>query len=195
MKTRAITLAVRSLTVAVSAGMLLLLAAAPARAQDATPPPPAPSRNGGNGIGVGAAAFLSGVAGVAVDYDQSIWDVEAVLGFADRSVGGGNNPPSQTEIQAGVRGWYHLHHASSSDFSVGGGIGLDHRTGGGGANQTATLIEPGVRARAFITSNVAVHAVLGLSLVFGDDFGGARNSGIGIGTQGLFGFGFTYYFK
>src|SRR6185369_15517367 len=51
-----------------------------------------------------------------------------------------------------------------SDFSVGGGVGLDHITGGGGPNRTAVLFEPGVRARAFITSNVAVHAVLGLSI-------------------------------
>jgi len=143
-------------------------------------------------LGVGAAYFLSGIGGVQVDYDTAIWDVEALLGFSDRSTDNDNN--SQTDIQFGVRGWYHLHHGASSDFSVGGGVGLDHLTGAGGPNRTAVFIDPGVRARAFITSNVAVHAVLGLAISVGDNFGGWQNSGLGLGAQSLFGFGFTYYF-
>jgi len=162
-----------------------------ARAQTA-PPPAAPPPSGGNGLGVGAAYFLSGIGGAQVDYDTAMWDVEALLGFADRSTD--NNNSSQTDIQFGVRGWYHLHHGASSDFSVGGGVGLDHLTGGGGPNRTAVLIDPGVRARAFITSNVSVQAVLGLAISVGDNLGGSENSGVGLGAQSLFGFGFTYYF-
>ncbi|HEY8923450.1 MAG TPA: hypothetical protein VIU64_03655 [Polyangia bacterium] len=164
-----------------------------ARAQTA-PPPPAPPPSGGNGIGVGAAYFLSGIGGAQVDYDTAMWDIEALLGFADRSTGNGNNDNSQTDIQVGVRGWYHLHHGASSDFSVGGGVGFDHLTGGGGPNQTGVFIDPGVRARAFITSNVSVQAVLGLAISVGDNLGGQENKGVGLGAQSLFGFGFTYYF-
>ena len=183
--------------VAVGAAVLLLAGLTSAARAQSSPPPaaPPPVSSGGNGLGVGAAAFLSGIGGAQVDYDTAMWDVDALLGFDDRSTGGNNNS-SQTVIQFGVRGWYHLHHGSSSDFSVGGGVGLDHITGGGGPNRTAVLFEPGVRARAFITSNVAVHAVLGLSISVGDDpnDNGNNNSGVGLGAQGLFGYGFTYYF-
>jgi hypothetical protein len=184
---------------AASLGAVLLLLAgstSTARAQGEPPPaapPPAVVIGGGNGIGVGAAAFLSGVGGVEVDYDTPMWDADAILGFADRSTGANNN---QTQIQFGVQGWYHLHRGSSSDFSLGGGVGLDHLTGGGNPNRTATFIEIGARPRAFITSNVAIHALLGLSISVGDNLGGANNnSGVGLLAQGLFGFGFTYYFK
>ena len=188
------TLDVRPFIAGLGAAALLLFGAVSSARAQTSPPPPASTPSGGNGIGVGASAFLAGaaVAGAEVDYDTAMWDVDAILGFADRSQGNNN---SATTIQAGVRGWYHLHHGSSSDFSVGGGIGIDHQTGGGGPNRTATLIEPGVRARAFITSNVAVHAVVGISISVGDNLGGDADSGVGLGAQGLFGFGFTYYFK
>jgi len=132
-----------------------------------------------------------------VNYDEAIWDIEAILGFGDRRTGG-DNSPNQTRIDFGARGWYHLHRGSNSDFSVGGGIGMQHLSGAG-PSSTSTLIEPGVRARAFITSNVAVHAMLGLSVVIGDNAAGGNapgnNAGIALGTQTLFGAGFTYYFK
>jgi hypothetical protein len=190
-------LQVRSFAASLGA-VLLLLVGTTANAQSEPPPsapPPVTVTGGGNGIGVGASAFLSGVAGVQVDYDTPLWDADAILGFADRSGGNGNNAPSQTQIQFGVQGWYHLHRGSSSDFSVGGGIGLDHTTGAG-PNLTATVIELGARPRAFITSNVAVHAMLGISITVGDNgVLGAENKGVGIGAQPLFGAGFTYYFR
>lgn len=174
---------------------IVLVGAGPASAQDSPPPapPPAVSSGGGNGIGVGAAAFLSGLGGVQVDYDQSIWDIEGILGFANRRDGGPGSPTS-TVLQAGVRGWYHLHRGANSDFSLGGGIGFQHRTGNG-PSQTSTLIEPGARARAFITSNVAAFAILGFTIVVGDNALGNNNTGIALGAQPLFGVGFTYYFK
>lgn len=183
--------------VATLGAVLMLLVGSTARAQ-AEPPPSAPPvvvTGGGNGIGVGAAAFLSGMGGVEVDYDTPAWDVDALLGFSDRSTNGNNNQTTTTQF--GVQGWYHLHRGSSSDFSLGGGVGLDHVTGGGNANRTATFIEVGARPRAFITSNVAIHALLGLSISVGDNLGSENNnnSGVGLIAQGLFGFGFTYYFK
>ena len=195
MKSSPRALGIRPFFVGLGAAVLLLAGlTSSARAQSSPPPaaPPPALSAGGNGIGVGAALFLSGIGGAQVDYDTAMWDVEALLGFADRSTGNNN---SATDVQFGVRGWYHLHHGSSSDFSVGGGIGLDHLTGAGGPNRTAVLIDPGVRARAFITSNVAVHAVLGLAISVGDNLVGPEKSGVGLGAQSLFGFGFTYYFR
>jgi hypothetical protein len=187
---------VRPFAASLAAALLLLVGVTSTARAQAEPPPSAPPPvvvlGSGNGIGVGAAAFLSGVGGVQVDYDMPIWDLDAILGFADRSTGGDN---SQTYIQFGVQGWYHLHRGSSSDFSLGGGVGINHVTGSG-PNRTATVIELGARPRAFITSNVAVHAMLGISISLGDnDVPGADNSGVGLGAQPLFGVGFTYYFK
>lgn len=186
-------LVIRPIILATVFGGAVLASGGRASAQEppASPPPPPVFSGSGNGIGVGASAFLSGVAGALVNYDQSTWDIEGILGFADRRTGGPNSA-NQTTLRVGARGWYHLHRGSSSDFSIGGGIGVDHFTGAGPAS-TATLIEPGVRARAFITPNVAAFAVLGLSVVLGDNDN--NNVGVGIGTQALFGGGFTYYFK
>lgn len=148
---------------------------------------------GGGGIGVGASQFLSGLTGVQVDYDQYAWDVEGVFGFSDRS----NGPnTSRTDTRIGGRGWYHLHHGVSSDFSIGGGVGVEYDSGGGMPSFTATVIEPAVRVRAFITPNVAVHAVAGISIAVGDD--GTEQTGatgVQITTQFLGGFGFTYFFR
>ena len=173
---------------------IVLLGAGSASAQDSPPPapPPAPSSGGGNGIGVGATAFLSGVCGEQVNYDQYIWDIEGILGFADRRDAGPGSA-STTVLQAGVRGWYHVHRGANSDFSLGGGIGFEH-VNGNGPSTTATLIEPGARARAFITSNVAAFAILGFTIVAGDNASGGR-AGVALGGQPLFGAGFTYYFK
>jgi hypothetical protein len=150
---------------------------------------------GGAGIGVGASAFLSGLAGVQVDYDQYAWDLEGVFGFSDVSTGPNL---SRTDTRIGGRGWYHLHHGSSSDFSIGGGVGVEHDSGGGAPAVTATVIEPAVRARAFITPNVAVHAIAGISVILGDDgtgVNGNRATGVEINAQLLAGFGFTYFFR
>ena len=203
MKATSLLPVIRPLLMGTCAGLMVVASGGQAMAQDtpATPPPSPPPpvvSGGGNGLGVGAAAFLSGIGGVLVNYDEAIWDIEGILGFGDRRTGG-DNSPNQTRLDVGVRGWYHLHHGSNSDFSIGGGFGVQHLSGAG-PSSTSTFIEPGVRARAFVTSNVAVHAMLGLSVVLGDNAVGGgyaygNNAGIALGAQPLFGVGFTYYFK
>ena len=189
MKSIATSIAIRKVVVCLGA---LLVTVGAARSAGAQTPPPPPPPSGGNGIGLGASAFLSGLAGVQVDYDTYAWDVEGLFAFADRDTG---NNMSRTYLQAGVRGWFHLHHGSSSDFSVGGGLGFLNASGGGMNSATTTLIEPGVRARVFVTPNVAVHAMLGLSIEVGDNNGGANyNTGVALIGQPLFGLGFTYFF-
>jgi hypothetical protein len=180
------------LAVAIVAG-----AAAPALAQSSPPPAVAVSAGGsgsGAGIGVGASAFLSGLTGAQVVYDMPRWQIEGLLAFNSQR---GNNPNSNrvTDFDVGVSAWYHLHQGASSDFSVGGGVGLVTSSGGGNS-ATAEVIEPGVQARVFVTSNVAVHGRLALPLQFGDSVGPLTgNSRVGLGGQILFGFGFTYFFR
>ncbi len=192
MKPIAKSIAMRTIVVCLG-GLFATLGGTRAASAQTPPPPPPPASYGGEGIGVGASAFLSGLAGVQVDYDTYAWDVEGLFSFADRDQG---NNRSRTYLEAGVRGWFHLHHGSSSDFSVGGGIGFMNASGGGPPSTTTTLIEPGVRARVFVTPNVAVHAMLGLSIELGDNpGGGASNTGVALLGQPLFGVGFTYFFR
>src|ERR1044071_8448131 len=86
-----------------------------ALAQDTPPPPPPPPAatvsGGGAGLGVGAFAFLSGLTGAAVSYDQSRFHLDGLFGFnsIDGAGGMGND---LTLYRFGVRGWYHLHQGS-----------------------------------------------------------------------------------
>jgi hypothetical protein len=180
----------------------LLAAAAPARAQEAASPPPATAHTTHfalTGLGVGAAAFVSGMTGPQVVYDFGAFHLEGLLGF-DRWPGNGpGNPPSTTVIDFGVSGWYHLHMGERSDFSLGGGFGFMNASTGGNSG-TAVVLEPGMLVRAFITSNVALHARVAISMVFGDDVGdrgalGGMYEHFGLAGQLVSGFGFTYFFR
>lgn len=169
----------------------LIGVAAPALAQEPAPaanePPPAARRSSssphGTGIGVGGTAFLSGLAGVNGVYDMGQLHLEALLGFVRQPAG----PTNQTVWNVGVGGWYHLHTGDNSDFSLGGTIGFAHNTLGQG--NTDLRIEPGAMIRAFVTSNVAVHARAGFVMVFDDD-----NDFFALGANIVGGFGATYFF-
>jgi hypothetical protein len=168
--------------------------AATARAQ-AAPPPSAVSGSGGGGssgagagIGVGASAFINGPLGAQVVYDMPAWQIEGLLGFENSPAGMNQRV---TTFQIGVSGWYHLHAGASSDFSVGGGFGIVTQSRGGG---TAEVLEPGVQARVWVTPNVALHAIVGFPLEFGDAVAPATNS-FGLSGQLVGGFGFTYFFR
>jgi hypothetical protein len=180
---------------------LLLALAIPTVAQAQEPPPPAPVvatstgfGHSGAGFGVGAAAFLSGLNGIEVVYDQTHWHIEGLFGFSSRETGANM---TTTAFQFGGRGWYHLHLGSSSDFSLGGGIGM-LQASAGNASQTATVIEPGMLARVFLTPNFALHAMAGMTMAFGDNVVlGPANTIRGFGLTGQFlgGCGFTYFFR
>jgi hypothetical protein len=187
----------------------LALGAGTARAQEATPAAaetaPAPrhraassSSSSGAGLGVGAAAFVSGMAGPQVVYDAGPWHAEGLLGF-EHHTDQGMAALSHTSFDVGVSGWYHLHVGDSSDFSVGGGMGFMVSSPSTGNSATAVVIEPGVQARAFLTSNFALHARMGLGFVFGDNITEFGLGGVGP-RQVLSGeitslFGFTYFFR
>ena len=167
----------------------------------AQPPPAAASTSssssmggGGAGIGVGATQWLSGITGADLVYDAGAFHVGGTIGFSSAR-GPGMNAPRATNIEIGVDGWYHLHRGASSDFSVGGGLGFADASGGGTSVQ-AFVVEPGVMARFFATSNVALHTRVGLALTFGDNgtvFG--NTSGISLSGQVVGAIGFTYFFR
>ena len=193
-------------TLTICAGIVATVVgfAAPAFAEEPAAPPPAPSeppaaRRGAHvvgdnaGLGVGAAGFVSGLVGPQADYDFGAFDISALLAFDHRN-GGGAPPPGVTTFDFGVSGWYHLHTGESSDFSVGGGFGIENQSTSPGGSITSTVLEPGVQMRVFITPNVALQARLGFSLVFGDATP-KQSPHIGIAGQTVNGFGFTYYFR
>lgn len=163
--------------------------AGPVRAQEAST---SRSAGPGAGIGVGASQFVSGLTGAQVVYDQSIWHLEGLLGFFSHR-DGTPNAPRVTSYSVGVSGWYHFHVGASSDFSLGGGIGF-RSTSGGGASALATVFEPGIEARVFVTPNVAVHGRGGLAMAFGDDTDGVQTQ-VSLGAELQAAFGFTYFFR
>lgn len=180
-------------------GLALTLAAAPAFAQTDTAPPPAASppppvyvatpSGGGAGIGIGAVAWLGGLAGAQVVWDQAMYHLEGTLGYQHTS------PPgmgaSGSNFQLGVGGWYHLFRGVNSDFSVGGAAGLIYASAGG-ASVTSFDLEPGAEARVFLTPNFALDARVGFAITFGDN---PTPTNFGIGGQTTAGFGFTYFIR
>ena len=185
-----------------SAASALLLAAslsAPgmALAQSDTTPPPVTSTTttsagSGAGLGVGAAAFVGGLSGLNAVYDLPRFHLEGLLAFSSLDPPGPG--PTITRFQIGARGWYHLHEGSHSDFSLGGGFGLRTASGGGGPSSTATLLEPGMQARVWLTPNFTINATAGFSFVFGDNVDGV-STGFVLDAQLLSGLGFTYFFR
>jgi hypothetical protein len=174
---------------------------ATAQAQDTPPPsepPPSPpptahrSSGGGDGagIGVGAGVTLTGGTFGQFVYDQAIWHLEGLLNFGSFSTGGGGD--RLTTVGFGAGGWYHLHRGSSSDFSLGGALTVNTASQGG-ASSTVTALEPGAQIRAFITSNVALSARVGLAFLFGDTDGGGTDFLL-LG-QAQAAFGITYFFR
>jgi len=188
MKARALVSAPVLAPVLALAGSLAL--AAPVSAQPTTTNAP----GGGAGLGIGAATFIGGVSGAQIAYDMPVWHIEGILGFDSRDQNNGPNARSQTDVQVGVRGWYHLHRGTASDFSIGGGIGFNHfSVSDGGGSGTETLLEPGIQARVFLTPNFALFGLAGLSLNFGDPV--TAQSGVRLTGHLVQAFGFTYYFR
>jgi hypothetical protein len=177
-------------------GLALTLAASPAFAQTETapltPPPPvvvSSPAGGGAGLGFGAVAWLGGLAGAQVVYDQSMFHLEGTLSFGHTSPPG--MAPSSSDFEFGAAGWYHLFRGVNSDFSIGGGAGLDY-VSVGGASTTSFDLEPGAEARVFLTPNFSLNARVGFAFTFGDN---NSNTVITLGGQTTAGLGFTYFIR
>jgi hypothetical protein len=108
-------------------------------------------------IGVGAEFELSDLGGVSVNYDAGKFHVGGFLGFDD---------PAGTDndlIDIGGRFFYHVASTAMSDFSLGGGLGIESANSAGGRN-TSLFLEPSFQIRAFIASNVALSFTGGISI-------------------------------
>jgi hypothetical protein len=148
--------------------------------------------SGGAGLGIGAAAFIGGMRGIDVVYDLPRWHIEGLIGFDSRNVDVGIVTQEQTEFAFGVRGWYHLHQGANSDFSIGGGFGIDNLSRGN-ASGTQFFVEPGAEARVFLTPSFALFGLAGFSMAFGDAT--VTGNGFALASQLTAGFGFAYFFR
>lgn len=137
-------------------------------------------------IGVGAEAQLSGLGGASVNYDAGKFHAGGFLSFRDES--GANN----TDIGIGGRFFYHLHSTPTSDFSIGGNLGVlfasDPNPMPDGSSSTALFLEPAIQIRAFISGNVALSATAGIAI------GLADADGVTLDGQVTGGAGIHYYF-
>jgi hypothetical protein len=110
-------------------------------------------------VGVGTEVELSGLGGLSVNYDAGKFHVGGFIGFDDPA--GGNN----TRIDIGGRFFFHVAGTASSDFSVGGGLGIRNQGRGAAAGSTTSLfVEPSFQIRAFIATNVALSFTGGFSV-------------------------------
>jgi hypothetical protein len=133
----------------IAAAVLALVVSSSARAQGTE----------STGIGVGVTSTLTGLTGPTLTYQASRFHVEGVVGFHDDGF---------TEIDLAGRFWFQIHATATSDFSVGGGIGIES-VDAGPVTDTDLHIEGGAQLRAFLASNVALGASLGLGIENGDD--------------------------
>jgi len=110
------------------------------------------------------------------------------------------NGHNTTSFGLGGRFWYHVHAAAFADFSLGGGVGINHWTANPGTNdsdsKTDVSLEVGGQIRAFLVPNVAFIADLGLGIVFSDNDDiliGGQKIGDGNFVQGTL--GIAYFFE
>jgi hypothetical protein len=128
-------------------------------------------------IGVGAERQLSDLNGVSVNYDAGKFHIGGFLGFVDPA--GSDND----RIQIGGRFFFHVASTAMSDFSIGGGLGIQSQNNPDPAGRDTNLfLEPSFQIRAFIASNVALSFTGGISIgtidasevrILGDFNGGA----------------------
>ena len=160
---------------------------------------PAPSGHG-RGIGVGAMTMLNGTSGALCTWGSAGggFHVDGFFGLHRYTDDFSNN--NTTSFGLGARFWYHVHAASFADFSLGGGLGVNHWTFHPGTqtsdSRTDVSLEVGGQIRAFIVSNVALLADLGLGVYFSnndDILIGGQNIGGGDFVAGTL--GIAYFFE
>ena len=137
-------------------------------------------------IGVGAEFQLSGVGGLSANYDEGRFHAGGFLSFAD--------PPgvNNTVFDIGGRFYWHLASTASSDFSIGGSLGIQSVYQNPGNNVSPRLtnlfLEPGFQIRAFVAPNVALSFTGGFSIGT-VDASGVQITGDAVATAGV-----HYYF-
>jgi hypothetical protein len=147
----------------------------------------------GRGFGIGAVSFFQPFAGapsnmtpnLLLTWGESRFHIDGLFGFYH---------DTGTDFDFGARGWYHLHAASSADFSVGGGLVITRRRNDLPDPQRGTqwdfLLDLGAQMRVFIVPNVALLGSAGLGIYI-PDTGNTKVtiSGTLVGSVGV-----AYYF-
>jgi hypothetical protein len=134
-------------------------------------------------IGIGVEAMSNGLGGISGNYDAGKFHLGGFLAFNDPA------GPTNTEFAIGGRFFYHVATTATTDFSIGGTIGLDSQGNPDPVGrQNFLFLEPGFQIRAFIATNVA------LSFTGGITIGTADADGVQIGGQVTGLAGVHYYF-
>lgn len=138
-------------------------------------------------IGVGGEFTQLGIGGASVNFDQGQFHVGGFLGFADADL----SVFEASTLQIGGRFYYHLHSTAMSDFSVGGQLGILRIDNEDPVEDTLDFeIDLGAQIRAFVASNVALSATVGIGLYMGE----GDNDGFAITGDTVGSFGIHYYF-
>jgi hypothetical protein len=113
-----------------------------------------------NSIGVGADFQLSGIGGLSVNYDTGKFHAGGFLGYFDP------RGPNNTTVDFGGRFFYHIAATASSDFSIGGSLGIQSINDAGNPNNrdTNVFLEPSFQIRVFVVPNVALSFAGGLEI-------------------------------
>ena len=138
-------------------------------------------------LGVGAEADIAGrVSGLSMTYNMESFHVGGLLGFSDAPDPAGLGA-DVSSFTIGGRGYYHVASTSASDFSVGGGLYLQHTKydlPGDDDSTDALILDLGFQIRAFITPEVALSFTGGLNVGAADADGvvlaGSLNGGAGV---------------
>jgi hypothetical protein len=103
-------------------------------------------------LGVGAEFQVSGLGGLSINYDAGKFHAGGFFGYFDPA--GQDN----STVDVGGRFFYHLASTASSDFSVGGSLGIQSANAPAGSNNrnTDVFLEPGFQIRMFVVPNVAL---------------------------------------
>jgi len=112
-------------------------------------------------FGVGAEFQLSGIGGLSANYDAGKFHVGGFIGFFDPA------GPNNTTVDIGGRFFFHIASTAMSDFSVGGGLGIQstYDNQAGNPNRVTNLfLEPSFQIRAFLASNVALSFTAGIEI-------------------------------
>jgi len=112
-------------------------------------------------FGVGAEFQISGIGGLSANYDAGKFHVGGFIGFFDPA------GPDNTTVDVGGRFFFHIASTAMSDFSIGGGLGIQstyENQGGNATRVTNLFLEPSFQIRAFLASNVALSFTGGIEI-------------------------------
>jgi hypothetical protein len=113
-------------------------------------------------FGVGAEFQLSGLGGLSANYDAGKFHAGGFIGFSDPA------GPNNTTVDVGGRFFFHVASTAMSDFSIGGGLGIESGYDNPGnpmsTRHTFLFLEPSFQIRAFIASNVALSFTGGIEI-------------------------------